>query len=233
MFQNIKGVSPETLACAWEIYGRIIGLRVVRSALERIRRENPSHLQYHVLQHTHEVIFFTILLSLVQGLSEKEIELLAIAAAYHDIGYVVRDANNEVIGALMARESMKRFGYHFDEARDVASWIMDTQLKLIGRQLQQSASTTFSSVLTDADIANFGLPNFFEKRNLIFKENGAKDWREFLIQTLNLLTNGHEWKTQASILLFQEQKEQNISQQIWEMRRLHLPVPWNRVFLST
>jgi HD superfamily phosphodiesterase len=64
----------------------------------------PEGLYYHNKQHTVNVISAAVKCAELDGISSRDLELLAIAAAWHDTGYINRRNQNEIIGADLARE---------------------------------------------------------------------------------------------------------------------------------
>ena len=195
---------------------------VVASALKRIKTELPTDLRYHVAEHTFEVLQHVIRLALHDGLSQEHIRRLARAAAFHDLGYVVRRQANEEIGAQFAEDCLRLHGASEEEIRDVTLAIQDTQLhrSADGTTLEQRPHSLLSQYLCDADLANFGLKTFFYKTPLVWSEMSGEEVRSFrdmvaspqrlkyLEGTLRLLEH-HQWHTPAAQTLLAEGKEAN------------------------
>ena len=158
---------------------------IITEALSVLEKELPKNLFYHGPDHTHEVLHEAIRLA-INEVTERQLELVAIAAAYHDIGYIETNKTNEPIGAKKAREAMERYGYEESEIRQVEKAILDTQLKYNANKgtLVQECSGGISKYLLDADLSNFGRPDFF-KRSLIL-------WREFTGQIITSPTQCRE-----------------------------------------
>jgi hypothetical protein len=94
------------------------------------------------------------------------------------------------------------------EVQIIEQMILDTALVADGRILRQHATIPLSCYLLDADLANFGRDDFFEKSELQRKEMG-EDQVLFRQKTLILLQN-HSWLTPAAHTLWHEGKEQNL-----------------------
>lgn len=181
---------------------------IVTRILERLRRELPTNLHYHAVEHTEDVLSEVALFAILGQVSTTDLELLAIAAAYHDAGYLERYVDNEVIGARMARIAMEGEGFPLEDIASVERMVLDTRLVSTGGGRRQIATTGLSRYLLDADLSNFGRADFFEKSELQRLELGI-DRERFLRRTFALIST-HSWQTDAARRLRQPTKEENI-----------------------
>lgn len=183
--------------------------RIVREALDLLARDLPDTLWYHALPHTEDVLDEVIRFGVTDKLPPRDLELLAISAACHDVGFVSTPTSNESLGAAFAREQMERHGgFSSDEIALVERMILDTALITTDAGLRQVATTRLSGYLLDADLSNLGREDFFAKGELQRKELG-QELDPFRKNTLSLLL-AHEWNTPAGRLLRQTGKEHNI-----------------------
>ena len=61
----------------------------LKKAYPKLAEENEEVLPYHNVRHAKDVLCEALLFALTEGkLSDHELELLAVAAIYHDAGYV-------------------------------------------------------------------------------------------------------------------------------------------------
>lgn len=188
----------------------IDSLPIISSVLEQLTRKLPKNLYYHSKSHTDDVLREAVIFALVDGLSLDQMRLLAIAAAYHDAGFIESPVDNERIAARMAREAMQEAGnFKPEEIEMVSKMIMDTRLVETRGGLRQIPTTDLSRYLLDADLSNFGREDFFEKAELQRRELGY-DRELFLRKTFELINN-HRWLTNAALKLRQEQKSANIA----------------------
>ncbi len=182
--------------------------RIVREALDRLSRELPDSLFYHALPHTEDVLDEVVRFAMIDNLTAREVELLAIAAACHDVGFINSPEANESIGAAFARECMERqSGYSSEEILLVERMILDTALVVTADGPCQIPSTRLSRYLLDADLSNLGRDDFFEKGELQRRELGQDEDR-FRGNALALL-HAHRWHTDAGQSLRQKKKEDN------------------------
>jgi predicted metal-dependent HD superfamily phosphohydrolase len=196
---------------------------LVTEAFAILEAQLPSDLFYHNVNHTRSVFEAAVTLALHDELAERDVELLAIAAAWHDVGYIAQRSRNEPIGAQMAKEAMERHGgYSAIEIRDVYTAIIDTEVVFDPNSATviQKATGRLSAWLLDADLANFGSAEFLPVSLSLFREftgtrvSSAEDLREqpaleFIAGTLRML-NKHLFQTPAANILLAPQKELNI-----------------------
>jgi uncharacterized protein len=184
---------------------------LVQEPLRRLRDELPKSLTYHTYQHTMDVFERVTDLAVSDQLSERDILLLSIAAAWHDTGFIVRSNNNEIIAAEWAREALIRHGgFSESEIDDIEIAILDTQIKFNPelRVLEQRCTGRLSPWLLDADLANFGQRNFLEKSAQVYAEmagrpiTSAADFlddagRCFIATTIKMMA-AHRWHSHAA-----------------------------------
>lgn len=184
-------------------------LPVVKTTLAVLKEQLPKELHYHGAPHTDDVLAEAMRFALLDKVSPRELELLAIAAACHDVGFVKSPVMNEPVGAAYARGEMTRVGgYSEEEISLVERMILDTALVETGAGPKQIPSTNLSRYLLDADLSNFGRDDFFDKGELQRKELGV-DQDIFRRSSLSLL-NAHRWLTNPARSLRQKKKEQNL-----------------------
>ena len=192
-----------------EKLAQALQMPIIEQALARLRKELPQDLYYHTFQHSEDVLHEVIKLATLDNLDSNQITLLAIAAAYHDIGYIRTPMDNERFGAEAARQAMLSTGL-FEEKQIllVEQMILDTRLQSSVDGLRQIPSSTLAGYLLDADMSNLGREDFVEKLELIRRELGFERIL-FLRRTLDLISN-HRWHTKAAQELRAEITNKNI-----------------------
>lgn len=185
-------------------------MSLIAEAFAILEERLPADLTYHSSAHTEDVFREAVALALHDGCSDREVELVAIAAAFHDAGYIQSRSNNEAIGAAMAAAAMQRTGgYTIDEICLVEEMILDTRVVDSDTLQAQVASTRLSAYLLDADLCNFGRDDFFEKLDQVRGESGADELTQARA-TLEMMER-HHWLTGAARLLRDEKKQQNMA----------------------
>lgn len=177
-----------------------------KSIIARLTSELSKDLCYHSAQHTLEVIDECLVLAQADKLDSRQIELLVVAAAYHDSGFLFRYEENEELGAKLALEDLKDI-YSSKDLEEIKNCILSTKLN---RDLSRTPLSELSKYLLDADLANLGKDNIFEKTELLAKE--TKQNLNELYRTTFALMQKHQWLTPAGKKLREKEKEKNIEQ---------------------
>jgi uncharacterized protein len=131
--------------------------------IERFFKHLPNGLYYHNLAHTLDVFEATLKIGQAEGLSDKEIELLRVAALFHDTGFIDVYENNEDLGAEFAEACLPKFGYSITEIEKIKGAILATNLGIEPKNL-------FEKVLCDSDLDYLGRDDFESRSNLLFEE---------------------------------------------------------------
>lgn len=189
---------------------RLHATKPISTLFDRLAGVLPADLHYHSINHTFNVMCEAVRFALFEKLADRSVLLLAVAASYHDAGYVFRRANNEELGAELAKDAMHETGqFSDDEIAIVGRMILDTQLVDTGSGPKQVANSELSKYLLDADLANFGREDFFERLEAFLLESKS-DRLPVLKRTLALM-NSHSWFTNAARTLRQAKKEENVA----------------------
>lgn len=176
----------------------------------------PKHLRYHDKAHTLDVIRETILFAFADRVSRDIIEQQAISAAWHDVGFIEQDKENEPIAVKLFEQSKAYQTLPDEKRKEIIANIFDTTPILKGGQpflLKQQS--TFGYML-DGDMSNFGRKDFFEKRMKVVEEMGLditnSDIKKRFYKSVMELLKNHDWKTDSARSLRQAQKEENVRQ---------------------
>lgn len=184
--------------------------RLIAPILSKLKQDLSPELFYHNAAHTEEVMREAILFALQDGLSSREIELIAIAAAFHDAGFLSQKGENEALGSKLAVEVMKDEGtYTEEEIQLVRQMILDTIVQNTPSGLRQIPTTRLSPYLLDGDMGNIGREDFFEKGEKVFRELGISSQKRFLKASLGMV-EAHTWYSPAAKELRETQKQRNI-----------------------
>lgn len=191
-------------------------LPICRTILLRLEQELPPELLYHSVDHTRGVMAEAVLLAYHDGKSDRELELLAVAAAYHDAGFLIRHEDNEELGAQMAKQAMLGQGGYTPEERElVGSLILDTKLVATANGPEQQASQELSGYLLDADLANLGREDFFDRLEALCAERNIA--RSAALPRVRILLLNHCWSTPAARYFWEGKKQENLSRVLSEL----------------
>ena len=165
-------------------------------------------LLFHSIKHVKRTVKNVQILSQESGLSSDEIEVLMLAAWFHDAGHSSTYDRHERKSAEIARDFLREQNYPEDKIEKVMHCIWATDLDYKPKNLLEK-------VIRDADILHLGKKSFF-KRNKELREEwetilGKKySDEEWLKSDINFFT-GHEFQTDYARQHFGEQKEQNLA----------------------
>jgi predicted metal-dependent HD superfamily phosphohydrolase len=183
-------------------------------------KEKLSHdFVYHNYQHTLETV--ETCRKIARGyeeLTEEDLEVLLLAAWFHDTGYAITYKGHEEKSKEIANEYLKKHGY--PTAR-----ISRIQECIGGTQRGANPGSLIAEILADADIISIGEETFFAKADLLRAE-----WEKFKIRFCSELewaetqlfflqsTNFH---TQEAQRLYGEQVQLNIQEQAKRLAKLN------------
>lgn len=128
--------------------------------VDLFNKDLPEKLLYHNLVHTQEVVEATRELGEESGLNDDDLEILALAAWFHDTGYIRKYNGHEVESKKYAEEFLSRAGYPEEKTEKVSKLIMST---VVGHQPQG----LLEELLHDADISHIGRKRFFRRGELL------------------------------------------------------------------
>lgn len=125
----------------------------------------PAHLTYHSYDHTFgEVMPAAMRLARSYDLDARQTSLLAVAAAFHDSGWMVGETNHEQTSVDMARQALPAFGFAPRDMDSIADIILATRIP-------QSPKNTLERIIADADLDGLGSPDFLTRSNALRAEH--------------------------------------------------------------
>ncbi|MEO1514404.1 MAG: Pycsar system effector family protein [Bacteroidota bacterium] len=142
-----------------------------------ITEQVPKKYAYHDIQHTLSVVASTHEIGKSMALDETELEVIQLAAWFHDTGYDKGPANHEERSSKYAREYLQGHEYPEERIQTIEACIMATQMP-------HKPGTTLEKILCDADLSHLGQRTYWERCSRV---------RQELIQTRNLNMNEQEW----------------------------------------
>jgi len=179
---------------------------LVIETVEHLASTLDPTLYYHSPDHTKDVLRQTMELAEEDALDSRDVLLLAIAAAFHDAGFLEQRPKNEPIGAQMAVQAMSASGRFSQAEQDlVEQMILDTQLVMEGPA--QISNSRLSPWLLDADLANLGRDDFWNQTRLLAKELEIEI--ASMLPMTRALMQRHDWQSPAGKRLFAAKKEAN------------------------
>ncbi len=130
-------------------------------ALGRLSTELRPELCYHNLEHTvDEVLPATMKLAQYHNLSEEERQLLRIAAAFHDLGFIYNPVGHEISSIRIAAQKLPDFGLDDRQIEQIMGIILATRLP-------QMPNNLLEEIMADADLDILGRDNFLDYNELL------------------------------------------------------------------
>ncbi|GAA0894411.1 hypothetical protein GCM10009122_40920 [Fulvivirga kasyanovii] len=120
----------------------------------------PEKLLYHNLAHTQEVAEIAQKLGEMSEIGKEDMEVLLLAAWFHDTGYIKKYNGHEAESVKYAEEFFKKQGYPEDKQQKVSKLIMST---VAGHEPQG----LLEELIHDADMAHMGRKRFFRRGELL------------------------------------------------------------------
>ena len=184
-------------------------LPIVVDAVQHLENTLPKELYYHSVDHTKRVIKKAIEFAVYENINDRDVEIITIAAAYHDTGFTIRYEKNEEIGASMAITAMKITGVYSDkEMESVGKMILSTELVSTDNGFERILKTQLAKYLLDADLSIFGDSDFLHQCELLRRER-SQDFASFYKEA-PLMLKGHYWFTNAASDLLDREKAKNV-----------------------
>ncbi len=133
-------------------------------ALDRLATELSPNLVYHCLAHTRdEVVPALERLAELEGVTGEPLLLLRTAGYFHDIGFVERYLDNEVVAVRIAEQALPRFSYTPDQIKTITGIILVTRLP-------QTPHNHLEEIMADADLDGLGREDFIEREQALRAE---------------------------------------------------------------
>ncbi|MFT7231517.1 MAG: hypothetical protein ACI8TA_000726 [Cyclobacteriaceae bacterium] len=162
-------------------------------ALGILENELPEDIRYHSVDHTKIVVAAAQEIGEQCQLSDDEIEIVILAAWFHDLGYRNGGKDHESQGAEMAKSFLEGKNYDPHKTAQVMSCIMATKMP-------QSPKNKMEEVLCDADLIHLAKEDYFDRSRLLLMElNGAMGKnilpKEWMGMNCDFITN-HQYFTE-------------------------------------
>lgn len=182
--------------------------QAIAFALDLLHRELAPELTYHNLWHTRDdVMVAAVAFGQLSRLEAEDLDLLRVAAAFHDVGFVSRYQGHEIASMRIAAQELPQFGFRPDQIEQVIGMIMATRLP-------QSPRSHLEALLADADLDVLGRDDFFTRNQALRAEHAAFGRRmtdgQWLQQQRDFL-QGHRYFTAVARSLRTPTKRTNLA----------------------
>ncbi|GGG20062.1 hypothetical protein GCM10011344_20880 [Dokdonia pacifica] len=182
-------------------------LSVKKHCKKLIKESRCNELAFHNWKHTKNVVLEASRIGAKEGLKSADIEMLVIAAYFHDTGNAKANKDHEMISCYYAKTFLDKNKYHENRINTIINLIKATQMP-------QTPTTLLQKILCDADLSHLGKKEYI-KANLDLRNewsthcNMSFTDEQWLDLNIAFLEN-HKWHSQAALMFFEKQKVENI-----------------------
>ena len=170
--------------------------KIEQKIIDRLRQKLDPGLIYHNLGHTLDVMVQAEAIAVSEGIkTEYEMDLLKLAAAYHDCGFLFTYKNHEEKSCEIFKTDLTGILSNH-ETETVCGMIMATKIP-------QSPKTLLEKILCDADLDYLGRSDFEPISNNLHKEfidfgiiRDQDDWNKIQINFFE----SHTYFTSTSLI---------------------------------
>ena len=164
-------------------------------------------LRYHNIRHTENVVVAARLIASECNISGAELEMLLVAAWFHDVGYLETIKDHETLSGKKARVFLEKRG------KD-RFFIDQVERCIAATKIPQSPIDRLSAILCDADLFYLSQDDFMTDTRIFWNElaaiNGqAESDAAYLKQSLRFFEN-HSYKTDYGKTVLEPGKVANI-----------------------
>lgn len=181
--------------------------KVKEYVLNLLQTKISSNNVYHDVDHTRNVAETAEIIGRASNIGDEDLEIVILAAWFHDIGYIEKVEGHEELSAKYAEEFLKKENYPQDKINKVKSCILATKVP-------QNPKNLLEEILCDADLSHLGKKTF-KYRNDLFREEfefyfgrqlSEAEWLKKSIEFLK----SHKFFTEFARREYDKQKERNI-----------------------
>lgn len=175
---------------------------LISDCLETIDKKyglkSKHYLPYHNTEHARDVMEAANAIGKSCGLSEYDLELVSLAACFHDVEHGVGRGDDERISAELAGQKMLTAGYSAHDITLVQDMILATIVKMQeGVLLQSATENILTQIIADADLASFGRTYeiFWDRSLKLYAENSEtgelskESKKDFVASQIHVLEN--------------------------------------------
>ncbi len=126
-------------------------------------RELPESLCFHDPDHTKGVVRAVQKIARHLSITEEELEILSVAAWFHDVGFVAGYQDHEQLSQKIAEDTLKTWGYDPQKIRQVSACIAATVLP-------QRPANLLEEIICDADLYHLAQNDYWQKNDRLRRE---------------------------------------------------------------
>lgn len=178
-----------------------------RFVTKLFREKELSNYAYHNLDHTLNVVAACKCFAIGYGLSARDLEILQIAAWFHDMGYIHDWKDHEETSARIACRFLRGQKYGEERIEQVVACILATKMP-------QQPKNRLEKIICEADLINLSQKSFLRKSCLLRVE--MEQTRDVVMSDLEFIRceikflSKHRYHLPAVKKHFEGQKAENM-----------------------
>ncbi len=188
-------------------YSRVQFMDIQEYVLDMLEVNLPSNIYYHNVKHTIDVTTEVELIGWAEGLPEKDILLLKVAALFHDTGQIKVNKGHEEVSCQYAEEILPSYNYSPEKIAVIKRIIMATQLP-------HTPTDILEAVIQDSDLDYLGRNDFIPVSNMLYKELVERDGVKMTMNQWNKaqikFISNHQYYTKTAQSLREVNKQSQI-----------------------
>ncbi|MEL6124261.1 MAG: HD domain-containing protein [Bacteroidota bacterium] len=168
-----------------------------------------TRFTYHSWDHTLTVVDNVRQIASMEGVSDQEMEILELAAYFHDSGYQQGSEGHEARGARIAREFLTSKDFPQSRITLVEELIRVTQMEV-------EATNQLEFIIKDADVAHIASADYLiygdrlrqEEETIHSTTHTDLEWAKYNRQFIK----NYKWKSKSGKKLFREGQKENVAE---------------------
>lgn len=188
---------------------------IIRFFEEKIAEEYV----FHDFDHTNNVVQAVLEISqYYEELTPRELEILQLAAWFHDTGYEQGRDGHEARSCVHLRKFLSDYDYPDADCEQIAACIMATALP-------QCPTNLLEEIICDADLSHLGKDIYWDRcgrmrQELLLTQSVMMSEQEWFKFELNFM-NAHQYHSTVGTQLYIRGKEKHIKQLLKQQSRLY------------
>lgn len=173
--------------------------------------------KYHNIIHTLEVVDVSTEIALDEGMNAEQIEIIEIAAWFHDTGHFVCCNGHEDQSSIYVRNFLTKELYPIEKIEKVIGCIISTKVP-------QNPKNKMEKIICDADLHHLGLSDLEEKGEVLrleFEKRGIRKFTdiEWLRNSIKFISS-HQFFTKYAKNKYGPQKKINLRELQLKLKKL-------------
>jgi predicted metal-dependent HD superfamily phosphohydrolase len=192
--------------------------KVKKHVIALLDKNTPVNHVYHNSKHTMEVAEAVEIIGTGMNVADKDLEILLLAAYFHDLGYLNKSEGHEKESAEYANEYLSKENYPADRIKKIQECILATKVP-------QRPHDLLEEIICDADLSHLGT-EMFDNRNDMFRNEfefysgQPLSQKEWLKKSIDFLKH-HKFFTDFAIKNFEKRKGINLLKLQAELDKLN------------